>query len=89
MDNLAPLCDFCFANLLDTSIFGEVPTGEKMITSKMDWLDYRVLYVLDNFFGPNLKHTFWQDLNPINFFAIPLWIIREIMSDIIMTNMRF
>lgn len=45
---------------------------------KVDWLDYRVFYVLDSIYGENIEHTFWQDVNPINCFALPLWYLREI-----------
>lgn len=42
----------------------------------MDWLDRRVLYVLDAEFGPLIRHTFWNDSNPIDFFVLPLWLLR-------------
>jgi hypothetical protein len=44
--------------------------------NKLDWLDRRCFYVLD--YLEITKHTFIQDINPLNMVVIPLWIWREL-----------
>ena len=45
---------------------------------ELDWLDRRVFYLLDAWFGPNIRHTFWNDSNPVDFFVLPIYLSRGI-----------
>jgi hypothetical protein len=45
----------------------------------LDWLDRRCFYVLGDVYGyERIKRSLWRDLDPLNYFAIPFWIWREV-----------